>query len=137
MEYNPGADWLTEAAKAAERQGPGNLLRIVLIVMVVGCVLVGWFLLRGYRQSSDSGSVRGVDRMPERPAGKDAERTPGKGTERTPDKSTGIAPDKSTGSAPGKGTGSAPGKGTGSAPGESPGESAESAPDKGADSRNG
>ncbi|MEU5777374.1 hypothetical protein ABZ819_29240 [Streptomyces venezuelae] len=56
MEHNPGADWLTEAAKAAERQGPGNLLRIVLIVMVVGCVLVGWFLLRGYRQGADKAS---------------------------------------------------------------------------------
>ncbi|MEU6824934.1 hypothetical protein ABZ921_30260 [Streptomyces atriruber] len=54
MEHNPGADWLTEAAKAAQQQGPGNLLRIVLIVMVVGCVLVGWFLLRGYRQGSDA-----------------------------------------------------------------------------------
>ncbi|MEU8956204.1 hypothetical protein AB0C93_18100 [Streptomyces sp. NPDC048518] len=66
MEHNPGAVWLTEAAKAAERQGPGNLLRIVLIVMVVGCVLVGWFLLRGYRQSSDNGSVRGAEHVPER-----------------------------------------------------------------------
>ncbi|MEU5687183.1 hypothetical protein [Streptomyces venezuelae] len=56
MEHNPGADWLTEAAKAAEQQGPGNLLRIVLIVMVVGCVLVGWFLLRGYRQGADKAS---------------------------------------------------------------------------------
>ncbi|MEW2389883.1 hypothetical protein AB0933_16190 [Streptomyces venezuelae] len=58
MEHNPGADWLTEAAKAAEQQGPGNLLRIVLIVMVVGCVLVGWFLLRGYRQGADKASER-------------------------------------------------------------------------------
>ncbi|MFH8288504.1 hypothetical protein [Streptomyces sp. NPDC018059] len=53
MEHNAGAVWLTEAAKAAERQGPGNLLRVVLIVMVVGCVLVGWFLLRGYRRDGD------------------------------------------------------------------------------------
>ncbi|MEU5581277.1 hypothetical protein ABZ791_12965 [Streptomyces huasconensis] len=53
MEHNAGAVWLTEAAKAAERQGPGNLLRVVLIVMVVGCVLVGWFLLRGYRRGDE------------------------------------------------------------------------------------
>ncbi|MGA4848821.1 hypothetical protein ACOBQB_22155 [Streptomyces sp. G5(2025)] len=53
MEHNPGAVWLTEAAEAAERQGPGNLLRVVLIVMVVGCVLVAWFLLRGYRRGGD------------------------------------------------------------------------------------
>jgi hypothetical protein len=53
MEYHTGADWLTEAAEAAGQQGPGNLLRIVLIVMVVGCVLAGWFLLRGYRRGAD------------------------------------------------------------------------------------
>ncbi|MBM7171746.1 hypothetical protein JQK87_25755 [Streptomyces sp. G44] len=53
MEHNAGAVWLTEAAKAAERQGPGNLLRVVLVVMVVGCVLVGWFLLRGYRRGDE------------------------------------------------------------------------------------
>ncbi|MFH8564055.1 hypothetical protein [Streptomyces sp. NPDC017988] len=67
MEHNAGAVWLTEAAKAAERQGPGNLLRVVLIVMVVGCVLVGWFLLRGYRRDGDedqrggAGDHRGGD----------------------------------------------------------------------------
>ncbi|WP_199835923.1 hypothetical protein [Streptomyces sp. TP-A0356] len=44
------AAWLTDAALAAGRQGSGNLLRVVLIVMVVGCVLTGWFLLRGYRR---------------------------------------------------------------------------------------
>ncbi|MBW5421415.1 hypothetical protein GKQ77_07515 [Streptomyces sp. BG9H] len=59
MEHNPGAVWLTEAAKAAQQQGPGNLLRIVLIVMVVGCVLVGWFLLRGYRRGEDEGRQGG------------------------------------------------------------------------------
>ncbi|MET7359532.1 hypothetical protein ABZS76_13880 [Streptomyces sp. NPDC005562] len=80
MEHNPGAVWLTEAAKAAERQGPGNLLRIVLIVMVVGCVLVGWFLLRGYRQSSDNGSVRGAEHVPER-GPKSPESASGKGAE--------------------------------------------------------
>ncbi|MFI7315879.1 hypothetical protein [Streptomyces venezuelae] len=75
MEHNPGADWLTEAAKAAEQQGPGNLLRIVLIVMVVGCVLVGWFLLRGYRQGAGSA---GADKNPpagaEKGASEDADR---------------------------------------------------------------
>jgi len=50
MEHIPAARWLTEAADAADKQGPGNLLRIVLIVMVVGAVLLGWFLLRGYKR---------------------------------------------------------------------------------------
>jgi hypothetical protein len=53
MEHYPAAAWLTEAASAAEQQGAGNLLRVVLIVMVVGCVLTAWFLLRGYRQKDD------------------------------------------------------------------------------------
>ncbi|MFE1587716.1 MULTISPECIES: hypothetical protein [Streptomyces] len=53
MQHIPHADWLAGATTAAEQQGPGNLLRIVLIVMVVGCVLTAWFLLRGYRQKDD------------------------------------------------------------------------------------
>ncbi|ATL27721.1 hypothetical protein [Streptomyces formicae] len=53
MEHTPTATWVTEAAKAAGHQGPGNLLRVVLIVSIVGCVLVAWVLLRGYRQGAD------------------------------------------------------------------------------------
>ncbi|ANS65203.1 hypothetical protein [Streptomyces lincolnensis] len=53
MEHSPAAAWLTEAASAAEQQGPGNLLRIVLVVMVLGCVLTAWFLLRGYKRKDD------------------------------------------------------------------------------------
>ncbi|MBC9726768.1 hypothetical protein [Streptomyces sp. TRM68367] len=50
MEHNPAATWLIEAA---ERQGPGNLLRVVLIVMVVGCAFTAWFLLRGYSRKDE------------------------------------------------------------------------------------
>ncbi|WP_371671575.1 hypothetical protein OG985_30500 [Streptomyces sp. NBC_00289] len=53
MEHSPAAAWLTEAASAAEQQGAGNLLRVVLIVMIVGCVLTAWFLLRGYKRKDD------------------------------------------------------------------------------------
>jgi hypothetical protein len=35
---------------AASTQGPGNTLRIVLLVSMVGGALLAWFLLRGYRQ---------------------------------------------------------------------------------------
>ncbi|MET8955402.1 hypothetical protein ACWEO4_33805 [Streptomyces sp. NPDC004393] len=49
MEHMPAA-WLTEAAQAAERQGAGDLLRVVLIVMILGCILTAWFLLRGYKR---------------------------------------------------------------------------------------
>jgi len=50
MEHIPAALWLTEAADAADRQGSGDLLRVVLIVMVLGSVLLAWFLLRGYKR---------------------------------------------------------------------------------------
>ncbi|WP_158690566.1 hypothetical protein [Streptomyces sp. 142MFCol3.1] len=50
MEHIPAAAWLTEAASAADKQGPGNLLRVVLVVMVVGVALTAWFLLRGYKR---------------------------------------------------------------------------------------
>ncbi|MEU5953790.1 hypothetical protein [Streptomyces sp. NPDC047525] len=65
MEHSAAAHhWVTEAAAlAAKEQGAGNLLRIVLIVMVVGCVLMAWFLLRGYKQGADA-----------EPGGRDAER---------------------------------------------------------------
>jgi hypothetical protein len=45
--------WLTEAANTVAQQGPGNLLRVVLVVMILGSVLVGWLLLRGYRRDDD------------------------------------------------------------------------------------
>ncbi|NSL43270.1 hypothetical protein [Streptomyces sp. 8P21H-1] len=51
MEHIRGhGPWLAGAATAAQEQGAGNLLRVVLIVMVVGCVLAAWFLLRGYKR---------------------------------------------------------------------------------------
>ncbi|MER5380091.1 MULTISPECIES: hypothetical protein [unclassified Streptomyces] len=52
MEHIPAAAWLTEAANAADKQGPGNLLRVVLIVMIIGAVLGAWFLLRGYKRDN-------------------------------------------------------------------------------------
>ncbi|AEY89348.1 MULTISPECIES: hypothetical protein [Streptomyces] len=53
MEHHPAAAWLTEAAASAVQHGSGNLLRVVLIVMVLGCVLTAWFLLRGYKRKDD------------------------------------------------------------------------------------
>ncbi|MDH6623346.1 hypothetical protein M2271_001133 [Streptomyces sp. LBL] len=53
MEHNPPATWLTEAASVAVQQGAGNLLRIVLVVMVLGCAFTAWFLLRGYKRKDD------------------------------------------------------------------------------------
>ncbi|GGX59875.1 MULTISPECIES: hypothetical protein [Streptomyces] len=54
MEHYSAAARLTEAASAAARhQGSGDLLRVVLVVMILGCVLTGWFLLRGYKRNDD------------------------------------------------------------------------------------
>ncbi|MGP2437116.1 hypothetical protein [Streptomyces sp. JW3] len=51
MEHVPHPAWL--AGAAAEQPGSSHLLQIVLIVMVLGCVLTAWFLLRGYKSKDD------------------------------------------------------------------------------------
>ncbi len=54
MEHHPAAVWLAQTASTtAPHEGSGYLLRVVLIVMVLGCVLTGWFLLRGYKRDDD------------------------------------------------------------------------------------
>ncbi|MER6537168.1 hypothetical protein ACWDE0_03380 [Streptomyces sp. 900105755] len=53
MEHHPPAAWLAQAASAAQRQGSGDLLRVVIVVMFVGCALTAWFLLRGYKHKDD------------------------------------------------------------------------------------
>lgn len=53
MEHHPATAWLTQAAEAAQQQGAGNLLRVVLVVTVLGCALTAWFLLRGYKRKDD------------------------------------------------------------------------------------
>lgn len=54
MEHYPAAVRLAEAANAAaQHQGAGYLLRVVLVVMILGCLLTGWFLLRGYKRNDD------------------------------------------------------------------------------------
>ncbi|MEU0333087.1 hypothetical protein [Streptomyces sp. NPDC006193] len=54
MEHHPAAARLTHAAALAVQQhGAGNLLRVVLIVMVLGCALTAWLLLRGYKRKDD------------------------------------------------------------------------------------
>ncbi|KPI11870.1 hypothetical protein OK074_8990 [Actinobacteria bacterium OK074] len=42
---------LSQAASAAHRQSSGDLLRVVLVVMIIGCVFTAWFLLRGYKRN--------------------------------------------------------------------------------------
>ncbi|MFE6987119.1 hypothetical protein OQI_08930 [Streptomyces pharetrae CZA14] len=50
MQHHAASAWLMAAA---EEPGGGNLLRILLIVMLVGCALTAWLLLRGYRRKDD------------------------------------------------------------------------------------
>ena len=63
MEHHPASAWLAGAVNAAEGQGPG-MLRIVLIVMILGCALTAWFLLRGYRRKDDCGHTKVPRRAP-------------------------------------------------------------------------
>ncbi|MCQ4081933.1 hypothetical protein NGB36_15270 [Streptomyces sp. RB6PN25] len=35
-------------ASADSQQGPGTLLRVVIVVAVLGAAFLAWFLLRGY-----------------------------------------------------------------------------------------
>ncbi|MFJ9627907.1 hypothetical protein ACIQPR_16150 [Streptomyces sp. NPDC091280] len=53
MEPHSAAAWLAEAANATPQHGSGDLLRVVLVVMFLGCILTAWFLLRGYKQKDD------------------------------------------------------------------------------------
>ncbi|MFI8965707.1 hypothetical protein ACIGO8_26760 [Streptomyces sp. NPDC053493] len=44
---------VTTLLAAPAQQGPGDTLRIVLLVSIVGAALLAWFLLRGYRRDAD------------------------------------------------------------------------------------
>ncbi|MFF4171189.1 hypothetical protein [Streptomyces sp. NPDC001744] len=46
-------------ALLAVGEGPGDTLRIVLLVSIVGGALLAWFLLRGYRDDA-AGTVDGT-----------------------------------------------------------------------------
>ncbi|WP_191134122.1 hypothetical protein [Streptomyces sp. col6] len=41
-------------AAASEDQGPGNTIRVVLVVSLLGAALLAWFLLRGYRNDDNN-----------------------------------------------------------------------------------
>ncbi|MEV6551225.1 hypothetical protein AB0M57_21290 [Streptomyces sp. NPDC051597] len=67
-------DAVTLLAAASDQQGPGNVLRILLLVSIFGAGGLAWLLLRGYR-SDDGGdaAAAGPDGEPGRGAGPDAE----------------------------------------------------------------
>ncbi|MFF8377213.1 hypothetical protein ACF07V_13905 [Streptomyces sp. NPDC015661] len=68
------ADAASALLAAAAQQGPGDTLRILLLVSIVGGALLAWFLLRGYRSdgTDGDGTAAGSDTEAERDA--DAER---------------------------------------------------------------
>ncbi|WP_329287697.1 hypothetical protein [Streptomyces sp. NBC_00691] len=67
-------DTATALLAAAAQQGPGDTLRIVLLVSIVGGALLAWFLLRGYRtdDSGDAGTGGGADGGPSGNTDRDA-----------------------------------------------------------------
>ncbi|AEN09896.1 MULTISPECIES: hypothetical protein [unclassified Streptomyces] len=44
----------TLLAAVSDDQGPGNTLRVVLLVSLLGAGLLAWFLLRGYRNDDNN-----------------------------------------------------------------------------------
>ncbi|MFJ8827157.1 hypothetical protein ACIREE_35990 [Streptomyces sp. NPDC102467] len=55
MDHHTGAAGLGHIVNAAASgQGPGNLLRIVIVVGVLGALFMAWFLLRGYKRDDSS-----------------------------------------------------------------------------------
>ncbi|MER8235965.1 hypothetical protein [Streptomyces sp. NPDC094049] len=69
------ADSVTALLAAAAQQGPGDTLRIVLLVSIVGGVLLAWFLLRGYRteEPDPTGTTNGPAATGSTDAGKPAD----------------------------------------------------------------
>ncbi|KQX52966.1 MULTISPECIES: hypothetical protein [unclassified Streptomyces] len=72
-------DAAADLLAAAAQQGPGNTLRIVLLVSIVGGALLAWFLLRGYRTDDTADTEGTADTERAGDAG-NAAATPGAGT---------------------------------------------------------
>ncbi|MFF0423500.1 hypothetical protein ACH4TP_15105 [Streptomyces sp. NPDC021012] len=56
------ADAAAALLAATAQQGPGDTLRILLLVSMVGGALLAWFLLRGYRSGDTAGDETAADR---------------------------------------------------------------------------
>ncbi|MFJ4413177.1 hypothetical protein [Streptomyces sp. NPDC088925] len=93
-------------AVISNQPGPGNFLRTVLIVMVLGAILLAWFLLRGYRQGNETREAPRAERVP---ASRAAETGTAGGTDRTGEATTGADTPRTPGTSPTAGTSPAPG----------------------------
>lgn len=102
-------------AVISNQPGPGNFLRTVLIVMVLGAILLAWFLLRGYRQGNETREAPRPERVP---ASRAAETGTAGGTDRTGEATTGADTPRTPGTSPTPGA--APAPGTSPAPGTAP-----------------
>ncbi|WEH27368.1 hypothetical protein [Streptomyces sp. AM 3-1-1] len=88
-------------AVISNQPGPGNFLRTVLIVMVLGAILLAWFLLRGYRQGNETREAPRPERVP---ASRAAETGTAGGTDRTGEATTGADTPRTPGTSPTPGT---------------------------------
>ncbi|MEU4350466.1 hypothetical protein [Streptomyces sp. NPDC023838] len=66
-------DAVTLLAAASDQQGPGNVLRIVLLVSILGAGGLAWLLLRGYRSNGGDAAAAEPDGGASRGASPDAE----------------------------------------------------------------
>ncbi|EGJ77435.1 hypothetical protein STTU_4646 [Streptomyces sp. Tu6071] len=87
-------------AVISNQPGPGNFLRTVLIVMVLGAILLAWFLLRGYRQGNETREAPRAERVP---ASRAAETGTAGGTDRTGEATTGADTPRTPGTSPAPG----------------------------------
>ncbi|MDX2297743.1 MULTISPECIES: hypothetical protein [Streptomyces] len=62
MPDTAGATTALTGIAAAAQQGPGDTLRIVLLVSMVGGALLAWFLLRGYGAGETTDATPAPDR---------------------------------------------------------------------------
>ncbi|WP_432090149.1 hypothetical protein [Streptomyces sp. NRRL F-5630] len=86
-------------AVISNQPGPGNFLRTVLIVMVIGAILLAWFLLRGYRQGNEPRDAR-EPRAERVPASRAANAGTAGGTDRTGEAASGAGTRRAPGAAP-------------------------------------
>jgi hypothetical protein len=66
MEYVQATAPLAASVTAAAQQGPGSLLRIVLLVLLVGVGLTVFLLLRAYRDTGEAGEPAPAPRAEDR-----------------------------------------------------------------------
>ncbi|MFI8321105.1 hypothetical protein [Streptomyces sp. NPDC085529] len=83
MPDTAGATTALTGIAAAAQQGPGDTLRIVLLVSMVGGALLAWFLLRGYGGGETTDATPVPDRSTTETPDRTTTRTSTETTDRT------------------------------------------------------